>query len=308
MASQSSSQTFFVWRLSSYQDVSGRGGLIASGRWHTRPRAVLYCADEPHTALCEILKQVGSIFLMPDDYKLLKISVPAGAKIEVVDEKALSEGWSQDGVPGWELCQPIGDEWIKSCRTAILKVPSAARPGSYNYLINSSHRDADYVEIVEVYHQPFPENIHHPATKGGAEDASTDVRDGRGDGRIPAQDDRAPAREIVRAFVEDASGRRQWRLPYKGEIEGIVGDAIEITFNLVRGEEAFTGFIAQGSDISHTLGKEEMKKIFGLYELHDMNGAIFTAIPCDVTSDSSLLADRSGRVLHEDEDKNDPDN
>ena len=146
-----------IWRLSNYNDLSGRGGLIASGRWHTLPKPVLYCADEPFTAYCEALQRFsGSPLLIPDRYKLLKISVPQNASLQVVDGHSLDPSWRDMGAAGWQVCRPIGDAWLVSLRTAILKVPSAARLGWFNYLVNPVHRQADDFEIVEVLEQPFP--------------------------------------------------------------------------------------------------------------------------------------------------------
>lgn len=157
MASLPSAPPLIIWRLSNFADISGRGGLVASGRWHTRPNAVVYCADDAHTALCEMVRQFGAPFLMPDDYKLLKIKVPSSAKVDSVNPEDLDCDWSADGSLGWRICRPLGDAWLQSIGSPLLKVPSAARIGNYNYLINPVHRMADDIEILEVIDQPFPD-------------------------------------------------------------------------------------------------------------------------------------------------------
>lgn len=101
-----------VWRLSNFADISGRGGLVASGRWHTRPKPVVYCSEEAHTAYCEILRQVGAEFLIPDDYRLLKIKIPDYIKHDVIDEASLDPDWKEDGSRGWNVCRPIGNTWL----------------------------------------------------------------------------------------------------------------------------------------------------------------------------------------------------
>lgn len=61
-----------LWRLSSYEDLSGRGGLIASGRWHNRGRAVVYCAESHELARIEVEQGLGlPVFLWPDTYRLV---------------------------------------------------------------------------------------------------------------------------------------------------------------------------------------------------------------------------------------------
>jgi RES domain-containing protein len=40
--------------------------------------------------------------------------------------------------------QAIGEEWIKSQRTPILKVPSAIIPVEFNYILNPEHPDLEF--------------------------------------------------------------------------------------------------------------------------------------------------------------------
>ena len=42
-----------LWRISNYADLAGRGGQLAEGRWHSRGRPILYCAEAPSGALIE---------------------------------------------------------------------------------------------------------------------------------------------------------------------------------------------------------------------------------------------------------------
>jgi RES domain-containing protein len=45
----------FLWRISNHALLAGDGGLRVSGRWHTRGKRVVYCAENPAAALLEIL-------------------------------------------------------------------------------------------------------------------------------------------------------------------------------------------------------------------------------------------------------------
>jgi hypothetical protein len=96
--------------------------------------------------------------LLPDGEKALKIRCPLKTEIEVVDIAKLGAAWASD-IVGWRLCRPIGDEWLRSGRTALLKVPSAARKGHFNYLLNPAAYRADEIEIDEVIGQPFPDYV-----------------------------------------------------------------------------------------------------------------------------------------------------
>ena len=44
-----------LWRISNHLSLAGEGGLRASGRWYSRGRRIVYCAQSPAAALLEIL-------------------------------------------------------------------------------------------------------------------------------------------------------------------------------------------------------------------------------------------------------------
>ena len=44
-----------LWRVSNYRLIDGQGGLVASGRWHTKGRRVVYSAQSAALALLEML-------------------------------------------------------------------------------------------------------------------------------------------------------------------------------------------------------------------------------------------------------------
>lgn len=149
--------SLFVWRFSNYDDLSGRGGLITPGRWHTQGSPIVYTADEPRTALAERLANVSGLeLLLPETLKLLEIRVPPAVSRTVLDETTLPAMWRRAGLHGRRLCQPIGDAWLAACATALLKVPSARRDGHHNWLINPVHRDADRIAVVAIHAPPVP--------------------------------------------------------------------------------------------------------------------------------------------------------
>ncbi|WP_158807753.1 RES family NAD+ phosphorylase [Beijerinckia sp. L45] len=150
-----------IWRISKYTDLIGRGGLAVSGRWHTSPRPIVYASAEAYTAYCERIRHLGHASLLPDGDKLMKIDCPSSVEIEDVDVSHLDPAWSSNSV-GWRICRPIGDEWLRSGRTALLKVPSAARNGAFNYLINPAAFRANEISVLEALDQPFPDFATQP--------------------------------------------------------------------------------------------------------------------------------------------------
>jgi RES domain-containing protein len=67
------------------------------------------------------------------------------AIVEELDESSLPENWRESPAPP-EL-QAIGDQWLLSRSSAVLKVPSAAVLFEYNYLLNPEHPDFRSIDI-----------------------------------------------------------------------------------------------------------------------------------------------------------------
>lgn len=126
-----------LWRISQYPGLTGIGGTFVDGRWHTRPRSVIYCAEHPALALVEILAHMHlSVAAMPTTLRLLAIDVGARAK----------RSSSPDLPSGWQANRPttqaVGNEWLASSSGLLMKVPSAVVPEAHNFLINPEHAHA----------------------------------------------------------------------------------------------------------------------------------------------------------------------
>ncbi len=64
-----------IWRISRHRDLSGLGGLRASGRWHHRGQPVVYLSENPASALLEICVHTAANDI-PPEYTLLRIEGP----------------------------------------------------------------------------------------------------------------------------------------------------------------------------------------------------------------------------------------
>jgi RES domain-containing protein len=110
---------------------SGKGGLHASGSWHTAGHPVVYTAQSLSLAALEILvrlKQTNDIqpfyaysAEVPDSLILRPDSFPARWK-------------SRPGVS-----RAFGDTWLEAKTTPAMLVPTIITPGEWNVLINSLH-------------------------------------------------------------------------------------------------------------------------------------------------------------------------
>jgi len=143
-----------LWRISRHRDLSGAGGLRAPGRWHERGSRVVYLADTPAGALLEscVHTSAGDV---PPKYTLLAVFVAKDVPTETVDATALPSDWAD----GLEVTREIGSAWLRSQRSALLRVPSALVPATFNYLLNPLHAGAARLRIESVYEYPFDPRI-----------------------------------------------------------------------------------------------------------------------------------------------------
>jgi len=135
-----------LWRISNHLSLAGDGALRTPGRWHTRGRRVVYCAQSPAAALLEILVHFEiEIQDLPVRYRLLKVEVPDEVQVERVLPDHLPAGWPEKT----EVTRALGDDWLAKGSAALLSVPSAIVPETFNVLLNPAHQDAKRIVIVQ---------------------------------------------------------------------------------------------------------------------------------------------------------------
>lgn len=141
----------FLWRISNHSTLDGRGGLLASARWHTVGRPIVYLAETPAGSLVEALVHLElTRATLPKLYRLLKAEAPSDLYTLTIGGAELSGDWIHDPV----LTRTIGDEWLARRGTALLRVPSAIVPETYNMLLNPEHPDADRVQVL--WYEQYP--------------------------------------------------------------------------------------------------------------------------------------------------------
>lgn len=145
-----------LWRISNHADLSGAGGLLHSGRWHHRGRAVVYLAESPAGALVEALVhvQAASPAELPRSYQLLEVELPDHAS-SLDASPQLSPSWRDDS----SATRALGDAWLAAHQSLLLRVPSAAVGRSFNRLFNPLHPQAASCRVVSVARYPFDERL-----------------------------------------------------------------------------------------------------------------------------------------------------
>ena len=125
--------------------LDGRGGLLASGRWHTPRRLVYYASDSLALASLEILVH-GEPDLLPRDLVAIEVNVPAGVKVEELDTRALPRSWRRYPAPA--ALNRLGNAWLDRNSACLFRVPSALVPSEKNFLINPAHPDARKLRVI----------------------------------------------------------------------------------------------------------------------------------------------------------------
>ncbi len=132
--------------------LSGKGASKSANRWNSKGTEIVYSSESRTLAMAEIAVHL-SIATLPGDYAMLEIFIPDGIRITALDEKNLPVGWNT--FPHPLSTQKIGDNFIASNSSCILKVPSAVVKGDYNYLINPYHPDFSKIQIINSYDFPI---------------------------------------------------------------------------------------------------------------------------------------------------------
>jgi RES domain-containing protein len=142
----------FLWRISNHSTLDGAGGLETSGRWHTQGRRIVYMAESVPGALLEVLVHLElPPGRLPKAYRLLKLECPDDISIRSVSSGDLAKNWVNDET----ATRTLGDEWLVSSSSALLRVPSAIAPETFNVLLNSAHVDSTRLKIVSHYTHPW---------------------------------------------------------------------------------------------------------------------------------------------------------
>jgi RES domain-containing protein len=125
-----------LWRISDFPDLRGYGGLLTSGRWHTRGRQIVYLSDHPASALLEVLVHLEvDVEELPTTYQLLAI--------DISDEVAGHTGLIDQFLPmNWRenlaSTRKLGDEWLISGNANMVS-PRKRKLDTANGVLKAAH-------------------------------------------------------------------------------------------------------------------------------------------------------------------------
>ncbi len=126
-----------------YATFSGRGSLLASGRWHWAGVPMIYSAESRALAVLETLVHATKDQI-PSDYVFYEI---------ILDDASIERMPLEELPRDWTLAEPteartVGSEWMKSRRSAALLVPSVVIPQELNLLLNPEHSEFSQVQVI----------------------------------------------------------------------------------------------------------------------------------------------------------------
>jgi RES domain-containing protein len=132
---------FTVWRLVPAHRATtafdGEGARLFGGRWNSSGVRVVYTSENRSLAALEVL-----VHLTPATihrlFSMIGVRIPEEL-IEVVPVRKLPSNWNALMISTEN--HAFGDEWIRSERSAVLKLPSTVISAESNYLLNPQHPD-----------------------------------------------------------------------------------------------------------------------------------------------------------------------
>ena len=130
-----------AWRITKRKHArdafTGEGAREFGGRWNSPGTAIVYTAQSQSLAALEMLVHLDSSELL-QKYVLIGVEFDESL-INPVELSALPKHWRSDPPP--PEIRSVGDDWVFSGSSAVLKIPSALVPGENNFLLNPEHKD-----------------------------------------------------------------------------------------------------------------------------------------------------------------------
>lgn len=142
-----------AWRITkrryAAQAFDGEGARRFGGRWSSVGHRAVYASESLALATLELLVHLESSALL-GAYVAIPLRIPPRL-VEQVRTKQLPEDWRSYPAP--VALQRLGNAWLDSGKSAVLRVPSVIVPTEFNYLLNPGHKDFSKIHVGEA--RPF---------------------------------------------------------------------------------------------------------------------------------------------------------
>ena len=117
------------------------------GRWNKSGQKVIYAAESIALAFLEsMIRRQGVGF--NEDFNIMFLDIPQELTITTIEPASLSPGW--DDIRNHSVSQERSSSWYVSLHAPVLKVPSVVLPHSFNFVINTEHKDFKKIKIIDL--------------------------------------------------------------------------------------------------------------------------------------------------------------
>ena len=136
-----------AWRIVKSKHAAaafdGEGARTFGGRWNSRGTALVYLAESRALALLEVLVHLHDAALL-EHYVRFEVTFQ-GRLCARLDPAELPSDWRAQPAP--VALARLGDEWVASRRSVLLRVPSVIVPEEHLVLFNPAHPDVGELAI-----------------------------------------------------------------------------------------------------------------------------------------------------------------
>ncbi len=145
-----------VFRITLSKWSSSLTGSGYPARWNSKGIYVVYTAGSTALAILENIAHRNGEGLNKN-FKQITIEIPKSLGIKKVSLKSLPKFWYK--VENYNVCQEIGDRWVRNQETAVLEVPSSIVTNEKNYILNPNHQDFRKIKIKSIQDFEFDPRI-----------------------------------------------------------------------------------------------------------------------------------------------------
>lgn len=134
---------------------SGIGAKQNPGRWNNIGVSIVYTAENLSLAMLEMLVHLDRTML-----RLSYVYFEVNASDDLICElpsTEMPEKWNVYPAP--PATKRMGDQWVASKSSVILKVPSVLNPLEHTFLINPNHDNFDKLLIEGPFAIPFNDRL-----------------------------------------------------------------------------------------------------------------------------------------------------
>jgi RES domain-containing protein len=149
----------FVYRIADARHpiFDPTGAMLHGGRWNSAGVSVIYAAETYSGAILELLVH-ANLRCLPVNHRVIEIAIPDEVSIETVSASQVLD-WD---LPDMYASRSFGDQWARSLRTAVLRVPSVVtKRHESNFVINTMHTDFSLISAGEPEPVYLDERLFH---------------------------------------------------------------------------------------------------------------------------------------------------